>query len=331
MASEVQRYAQAVEVVSGQPTLGPGPVTLGPSADEHRGPGDRWRGVADRSPAPSRWRTARSTFRMGLPLEATGLVPSKVTLIVGRRPGDDLLRPGERGCLPAERLPGGRLRRGRGRMARRGRPLAAQPLRRRRPGSRARFLGSAPGQDHRHRRAGRDGPDARLRRALGSTGWSPHDPDHRDPRPGQALRRRAGGGRHRPGGRPRRDLRAGRSQRRRQDDDHAHPGHPAGADRRRGAGVRHRRRPPTRSRSAAGSATCPTSTASTTTCGCGSTSTSSRAATRCRRGAGRGDDRRAARDRGPAPTSATRTWRPCRAACASASAWPTRWSTTRSC
>ena len=42
-------------------------------------------------------------------------------------------------------------------------------------------------------------------------------------------------------------------------------------------------------------------------------------------------DRRAARDRRPRPTSATRTSRRSRAGCASACAWPTRWSTTRSC
>ncbi|MEX0626135.1 MAG: hypothetical protein WD402_06295 [Chloroflexota bacterium] len=83
---EVQRYAQAVEVVSGQPTLGPGPVTIGPSAmstEVLATDGE----ASQTAPGSVTLANGEVTFRMGMPLEATGLVPSKVTVIVASEPG----------------------------------------------------------------------------------------------------------------------------------------------------------------------------------------------------------------------------------------------------
>jgi len=77
---EIQRYAQSVEVLSGQPTLGPGTVTVGPAQMAME--------VVDTAgeasaPQPGLVTLANGevTFRISLPLEATGLLPTKVTLI----------------------------------------------------------------------------------------------------------------------------------------------------------------------------------------------------------------------------------------------------------
>jgi hypothetical protein len=81
----VQRYAQAVEVLSGQATLGPGPVTLSPSdmsSEVLATEGE----ASQTQPGSVALANGEVTFRIGLPLEATGLQPSKLTVIVGTDP-----------------------------------------------------------------------------------------------------------------------------------------------------------------------------------------------------------------------------------------------------
>jgi hypothetical protein len=81
----VQRYAQAVEVLSGQATLGPGSVTLSPSdmsSEVLSTEGE----ASQTQPGSVTLANGEVTFRIGLPLEATGLQPSKVTVIVGNDP-----------------------------------------------------------------------------------------------------------------------------------------------------------------------------------------------------------------------------------------------------
>ncbi|MGZ8563326.1 MAG: hypothetical protein ACXWWU_06880, partial [Candidatus Limnocylindria bacterium] len=82
---EVQRYAQAVEVLSGQPTLGPGEVELSPSqlnTEVIDTAGD----ASETQPGFVMLGNGEVTFRVSLPLEATGLVPSKVTIIAANDP-----------------------------------------------------------------------------------------------------------------------------------------------------------------------------------------------------------------------------------------------------
>jgi hypothetical protein len=82
----VQRYAQAVEVVSGRATLGPGAVTIGPgelSIELLATQGE----ASQPQPGFVNLGNGEVTFRLGLPLEATGLVPSNVTILVGSDPG----------------------------------------------------------------------------------------------------------------------------------------------------------------------------------------------------------------------------------------------------
>jgi len=77
----VQRYAQAVEVLSGAVRLGPGPVTLSPS--ELTNEVLATDGEASQTqPGSIAMANGEVTFRMGLPLEATGIQPSQVTIIV---------------------------------------------------------------------------------------------------------------------------------------------------------------------------------------------------------------------------------------------------------
>lgn len=77
---EIQSYAQAVEVVSGRPTLGPGAVTLAPSqlgSEIVETVGD----ASQQEPGFVTLANGEVTFRVSLPLEASGLVPSRVTII----------------------------------------------------------------------------------------------------------------------------------------------------------------------------------------------------------------------------------------------------------
>ena len=83
---QVQRYAQAVEVTSGGVTLGPGPVTLSPSeltTEVLATDGE----ASQNEPGSITLANGEVTFRMGLPLEATGLQPTKLTVIVASDPG----------------------------------------------------------------------------------------------------------------------------------------------------------------------------------------------------------------------------------------------------
>jgi hypothetical protein len=84
-----QRYAQAVEVLSGQPTLGPGTVTVRPSGlstEIVSTAGD----ASQNQPGYVTLANGEVTFRLSLPLEASGLVPSKVTIIAAGDPSSIL-------------------------------------------------------------------------------------------------------------------------------------------------------------------------------------------------------------------------------------------------
>jgi hypothetical protein len=81
----VQRYAQAVEVLSGPATLGPGSVTLSPSDMTNEVLATEGE-ASQAQPGSVTLANGEVTFRIGLPLEATGLQPSKVTVIVGSDP-----------------------------------------------------------------------------------------------------------------------------------------------------------------------------------------------------------------------------------------------------
>ena len=86
----IQRYAQSVEVLSGQPTLGPGSVTIRPSqmsTEIVSTAGD----ASQNQPGYVTLANGEVTFRMSLPLEATGLVPTKVTIVSAGDPAAILL------------------------------------------------------------------------------------------------------------------------------------------------------------------------------------------------------------------------------------------------
>jgi hypothetical protein len=83
---QIQRYAQAVEVLSGRATLGPGPVVISPadlSTEIVAVAGE----ASQTEPGFATIGNGEVTFRIGLPLEATGLVPTKVTIIAASDPG----------------------------------------------------------------------------------------------------------------------------------------------------------------------------------------------------------------------------------------------------
>ncbi|HET6744766.1 MAG TPA: hypothetical protein VFH90_02840, partial [Candidatus Limnocylindria bacterium] len=81
-----QRYAQAVEVLSGNPRFGPGPVRVEPAqmamamvsnAGTVSEPEPGWVNIGE----------GEAVFQISLPLEATGIVPSEIELIAGGDPG----------------------------------------------------------------------------------------------------------------------------------------------------------------------------------------------------------------------------------------------------
>lgn len=79
-SQEFQSYSQAVEVLSGRPSLGPGAVTLAPSQlgiEVVETVGD----ASQNEPGFVTLANGEVTFRVSLPLEASGLVPSRVTII----------------------------------------------------------------------------------------------------------------------------------------------------------------------------------------------------------------------------------------------------------
>jgi hypothetical protein len=83
---QIQHYAQAVEVLSGRATLGPGPVVISPSdlSSEIMAVAGE---ASQTEPGFATIGNGEVTFRIGLPLEATGLVPTKVTIIAASDPG----------------------------------------------------------------------------------------------------------------------------------------------------------------------------------------------------------------------------------------------------
>jgi hypothetical protein len=86
----IQRDAQSVEVLSGQPALGPGIVTVRPSqmsTEIVSTAGD----ASQNQPGYVTLANGEVTFRMSLPLEATGLVPTKVTIVSAGDPTAILL------------------------------------------------------------------------------------------------------------------------------------------------------------------------------------------------------------------------------------------------
>jgi hypothetical protein len=83
---EAQNYAQSVEVLSGRPALGPGEVRL--AASQLRTEPIELVGEATQNePGYVSLANGEVTFRVSLPLEATGLAPTRITLIAGNDPG----------------------------------------------------------------------------------------------------------------------------------------------------------------------------------------------------------------------------------------------------
>ncbi|MEX0710531.1 MAG: hypothetical protein WD116_04935 [Chloroflexota bacterium] len=83
---QIQRYAQAVEVISGRPTMGPGAVTIGPSqlgTEVIETVGE----ASQVEPGVVTLANGEVSFRVSLPLEATGLVPSRVTVVASTDAG----------------------------------------------------------------------------------------------------------------------------------------------------------------------------------------------------------------------------------------------------
>lgn len=82
---EVQRYTQSVEVLSGRPMLGPGPVTLTPSqlpAQVVATEGE----VTEQSPGWFALGNGSLTYRVSLPLEASAMQAQEVTVVTGTDP-----------------------------------------------------------------------------------------------------------------------------------------------------------------------------------------------------------------------------------------------------
>ncbi|MDP9468900.1 MAG: hypothetical protein M3P32_09230, partial [Chloroflexota bacterium] len=83
---QIQRYAQSVEVLSGQPALGPGEVALSPAQLSSAVVGTAG-DASETQPGFVTLANGEVTFRISLPLEATGLRPSKVTIMAASDPG----------------------------------------------------------------------------------------------------------------------------------------------------------------------------------------------------------------------------------------------------
>ncbi|MGH2454723.1 MAG: hypothetical protein ACRDHD_00470 [Candidatus Limnocylindria bacterium] len=83
---EVQHFVQAVEVLAGQPRLGPGPVVVQPSQMITRlvaTSGDAF----EPDPGYVTMSNGEAVFQLTLPLEAAGLVPSSLSLLAGTDEG----------------------------------------------------------------------------------------------------------------------------------------------------------------------------------------------------------------------------------------------------
>jgi hypothetical protein len=99
---DVQRYGQAVEVLSGLPRLGPGPVALEPvqmGTEVVSTAGE----ATQSEPGYVTLADGEVVFRVSLPLEASGLAPTKVTLTAGSEASSVLLNQG----MQVSRMPPG--------------------------------------------------------------------------------------------------------------------------------------------------------------------------------------------------------------------------------
>lgn len=95
----VERFSQTVEVVSGRPQLGPGPVRLEPSqlsVQVVSTDGD----ANQQEPGFVTLGNGEIVFGIALPLEAAKLAPTAVTLLVGSDPGMIMGNQGGMGFLP---------------------------------------------------------------------------------------------------------------------------------------------------------------------------------------------------------------------------------------
>jgi hypothetical protein len=94
----VQRYDQTVEVISGRPTFGPGPVRIEPAQISTRivsTDGD----ASVQQPGFVSLGNGEVVFSLGLPLEASGLAPTKVTLLTAPDPSIILGNQGNPGIF----------------------------------------------------------------------------------------------------------------------------------------------------------------------------------------------------------------------------------------
>jgi hypothetical protein len=95
---EVQRYGQAVEVLSGQPRLGPGAVSLEPIQMTNEVVSTFGEATAS-EPGYVTLADGEVVFRVTLPLEASRLAPTRVTLVAGTDPSSIFFNQGLQASL----------------------------------------------------------------------------------------------------------------------------------------------------------------------------------------------------------------------------------------
>jgi hypothetical protein len=89
----VQRYAQSVEVLSGNPQFGPGTVRVEPSQMVTNLVSSAGT-VSESEPGWVTVGEGEAVFQVNLPLEAAGIIPSRIDLIAGGDPGIILFNQG---------------------------------------------------------------------------------------------------------------------------------------------------------------------------------------------------------------------------------------------
>ncbi len=94
----VQRYDQTVEVVSGRPTFGPGPVRIEPSQVSTRIVSTTGQASVQQQGFVSIG-NGEVAFSLGLPLEASNLAPTKITLLTAPDPSIILGNQGDAGIF----------------------------------------------------------------------------------------------------------------------------------------------------------------------------------------------------------------------------------------
>jgi hypothetical protein len=97
-ARVVQRYDQTVEVISGRPTFGPGPVRIEPAQISTRIVSTNGE-ASVQQPGFVSLGNGEVVFSLGLPLEASGLAPTKVTLLTAPDPSIILGNQGDAGVF----------------------------------------------------------------------------------------------------------------------------------------------------------------------------------------------------------------------------------------